>query len=159
MTKYKRLDNETDEELIYRICLNKDTIGTWNDVKDILNELLNVDYGESTYRKKFQVFEKMFSANQNRFLNSDERLIELNNKLNDIRKERVKLQTANIERSRIDRSESRQEMYYEYVGKMVETLPLPQFNTLYPDIRHKKEYLVTLADIHYGAKFKSVNNE
>ena len=92
MTKYKRLDNETDEELIYRICLNKDTIGTWNDVKDILNELLNVDYGESTYRKKFQVFEKMFSANQNRFLNSDERLIELNNKLNDIRKERVKLQ-------------------------------------------------------------------
>ena len=140
MTKYKRLDNETDEELIYRICLNKDTIGTWNDVKDILNELLNVDYGESTYRKKFQVFEKMFSANQNRFLNSDERLIELNNKLNDIRKERVKLQTANIERSRIDRSESRQEMYYEYVGKMVETLPLPQFNTLYPDIRHKKEY-------------------
>lgn len=159
MTKYKRLDNETDEELIYRICLNKDTIGTWNDVKDILNELLNVDYGESTYRKKFQVFEKMFSANQNRFLNSDERLIELNNKLNDIRKERVKLQTANIERSRIDRSESRQEMYYEYVGKMVETLPLPQFNTLYPDIRHKKEYLVTLADIHYGAKFKSENNE
>ena len=50
-------------------------------------------------------------------------------------------------------------MYYEYVGKMVETLPLPQFNTLYPDIRHKKEYLVTLADIHYGAKFKSENNE
>lgn len=159
MTKYKRLDNETDEELIYRICLNKDTIGTWNDVKDILNELLNADYGESTYRKKFQAFEKMFSANQNRFLNSDERLIELNNKLNDIRKERVKLQTANIERSRIDRSESRQEMYYEYVGKMVETLPIPQFNTLYPDIRHKIEYLVTLADIHYGAKFKSENNE
>lgn len=148
MTKYKRLNNETDEELIYRICLNKDTIGTWNDVKDILNELLNADYGESTYRKKFQAFEKMFSANQNRFLNSDERLIELNNKLDDIRKERVKLQTANIERSRIDRSESRQEMYYEYVGKTVETLPLPQFNTLYPDIRHKKEYLVTLADIH-----------
>ena len=56
MTKYKRLDNETDEELIYRICLNKDTIGPWNDVKDILNELLNVDYGETTYRKKFQVF-------------------------------------------------------------------------------------------------------
>ena len=38
---------------------------------------------------------------------------------------------------------------------MVETLPIPQFNTLYPDIRHKIEYLV----IHYGAKFKSENNE
>ena len=64
MTKYKRMVDETDEELIFRICRDKDIIGTWNDVKDILNELLNADYGESTYRKKYQAFEKMFNANQ-----------------------------------------------------------------------------------------------
>ena len=45
MTKYKRMVDETDEELIFRICRDKDIIGTWNDVKDILNELLNADYG------------------------------------------------------------------------------------------------------------------
>lgn len=93
MTKYKRLDGESDDELIYRVCQDKELIGTWNDVKDILNELLNADYGESAYRKKYQSFEKMFSANQNRFLNSDERLIELNNKLDDIRMEES--QTSN----------------------------------------------------------------
>ena len=47
MTKYKRLDGESDDELIYRVCQDKELIGTWNDVKDILNELLNADYGES----------------------------------------------------------------------------------------------------------------
>ena len=64
---FKRLENETDEELIYRVCSQKDTIGTWDDVKDILNELLGYDYGESTYRKKFQDFHKLMEANQNKF--------------------------------------------------------------------------------------------
>lgn len=37
---YTRKPNETDDELIYRICSEKDVIGTWNTVADILNELL-----------------------------------------------------------------------------------------------------------------------
>lgn len=159
MTDYKRLPDETDEELIYRVCQSKDMIGTWNDVKDILNELLNVDYGESTYRKKFQAFEKMFNANQIKLTDTNERLAELDKRLEDIRKERVKLQTVNVERNRVDRAESRHEMYYEYVGRVIETLPLPDFERLYPDENDSKEYLVTIADIHYGAKFKSENNE
>ena len=52
---------------------------------------------------------------------------ELDDKLEKIRKERIKLQTANIERGRVDRSSSRQEMYYEYVGSVCEALPLPSF--------------------------------
>lgn len=27
--KYSRLDNESDDELIYRICSHKDEIGAW----------------------------------------------------------------------------------------------------------------------------------
>ena len=37
---YKRFDGETDEELIYRITGEKEQIGSWQDVADILNELL-----------------------------------------------------------------------------------------------------------------------
>lgn len=84
---------------------------------------------------------------------------ELDKKLADIRKERIKLQTANIERGRVDRSESRQEMYYEYVGNAITTLPLPEFQPLYCDGENEIGYLLTLADVHYGAKFKSENNE
>ena len=84
---------------------------------------------------------------------------ELDKKLQDIRKERAKLQTANIERGRVDRSEARQEMYYEYVGNLITFLPLPDFQPLYCDGENDIEYLLTLADVHYGANFVSENNE
>lgn len=84
---------------------------------------------------------------------------ELDKKLADIRKERIKLQTANIERGRVDRNESRQEMYYEYVGNICTTLPLPEFQPLYSKCENDIEYLLAISDIHYGAKFVSENNE
>lgn len=84
---------------------------------------------------------------------------ELDKKLADIRKERIKLQTANIERGRVDRSESRQEMYYEYVGKVINTLPLPEFQPIIGEEKSDTNYLVGLADVHYGATYKSINNE
>lgn len=85
---------------------------------------------------------------------------ELDKKIADMRKERMKLQTANIERNRVDRNESRQEMYYEYVGNACTALPLPEFQPLYYDsTENELEYITTLSDIHYGAKFKSENNE
>lgn len=86
---------------------------------------------------------------------------ELDKKLTNIRKERIKLQTANVERNRVDRNETRHQLYYEYVGRLCESLPLPEFNPLLEHIseEYEKEYLLTLADIHYGAKFKSENNE
>ena len=53
ITSYKRFDDETDEELIYRICKDKDKIGSWQNVADVINELTGNDYGESTYRKNW----------------------------------------------------------------------------------------------------------
>ena len=84
---------------------------------------------------------------------------ELDKKLEDIRKERIKLQTANVERNRVDRSLSRQEMYYEYVGSVCETIPLPEFSPIYDKQSESIEYVLTIADVHYGATFKSENNE
>ena len=46
-------------------------IGSWNDVRDILNELLGTDFGESTFRKKFQAFQKMFKANESKFVDTE----------------------------------------------------------------------------------------
>ena len=159
ITTYKRFENESDEELIYRVTGDKDKIGSWQDVADILNELLGTEYTESKFRKQRQAFDKMLAANKSRFVDSEAQLEELDKKLEDIRKERIKLQTANIERNRVDRGESRHEMYYEYVGSVATTLPLPNFKPILGDGSTEINYLVGLADIHYGAKYKSVNNE
>lgn len=159
ITSYKRFENESDEELIYRICSDKEKIGSWIDVATIINELTGNDFGESTYRKRYQAFSKMLNANRSKFVDSDEHLKELDNKIEELRKERIKIQTANIERGRVDRNISRQEMYYEYVGSICNTLPLPEFKVIPEDIENSKEYLLTISDVHYGAAFVSENNK
>ena len=52
MNKYQKFENETNEEVIYRICNDKDQIGSWQEVANILNELLGFEYTESKYRKQ-----------------------------------------------------------------------------------------------------------
>lgn len=160
MIEFKRFDNESDEELIYRICSMKDQIGSWQQVASVINELTGNDYGESTYRKKYQAFQKMLNANQSKFVQSDNHLEQIRKEKEELRKERIKLQTLNIERNRIDRSESRQELYYEYVGNIIEALPMPTFEPLFECVEENVvNYLVCLSDLHYGAVFKSENNE
>lgn len=154
----KKIENETDEELIYRVCSQKDIIGSWNDVADILNNLLNQEYTESKYRKQYQSFQKMLNANKEKFITDNNYSQEIERQYQELKKERIKLQTCNVERNRIDRAESRQELYYEHIGKIVNALEVPKFNKV--EIKEEdKEYLCCLADVHYGAKFVSENNE
>lgn len=135
----------------------KEKIGTWNDVKDILNKLLNQDFQESTYRKKYSAFVKMLEANQSKFVDTDSQLEEIRLERELLKEERIKLQTLNVERARIDRQDARQKLYYEYVGDICNKLPLPTFEKLYT-VNTNKEYVLTISDIHYGADFVSENN-
>ena len=75
--------------MIFRICQDKEQIGSWQEVADIINELTGNDYGESTYRKKFQAFQKMMSANQSKFADSDTQIKE------------IEIQTRELERAKI----------------------------------------------------------
>lgn len=81
--------------------------------------------------------------------------------ISELRKERQKMQALNLERTRYDREESRHSLYYEYVGSVIDTLPLPDFMPVFENNEKQDEirYLVCLADIHYGAVFRSMNND
>ena len=157
MTEYTRLPNETDEALILRICRDKSLIGSWDDVATVLNELLGANYRPNTYRNKFQSYDKFRQVDLDKSESS--LLEEIKEQRRELEKEKIKLQTANIERRRMDRCEAKQEMYYQYVGTAIQSLPMPNFYPLYSDFENNTEYLVTLADVHYGATFKSENNE
>lgn len=155
-----RLPNETEEELIYRIGELKDKIGTWNDVADVLNSITGNNYGESAYRKKFTSFQKMFDANKDRFVSSDEYSKELAAKEASLKKERMKLQTVNSEYNKTLRAEARRELFYENIGQYVQTLQAPDYKPIESKSVSAKsnDYVLTIADIHYGAVFESVNN-
>lgn len=135
----------------------------WSEIKDKYNILLSSD---SVRKANGTVFGGSFRAAylKNKLYYDHTKYSiekELDKKISDMRKERLKLQTANVERNRVDRNESRHQMYYEYVGSLCESLPLPEFNPLFnytnDDCEH--QYLLSIADVHYGSKFMSENNE
>jgi hypothetical protein len=148
----------TEEQ--YQNCLNdiSDKLNglidmDWEDIKD----KYNLPWAKDVIRKSsgtlfggFAVYEYM--------KNRGEKPSSLDDKLDQIRRERMKLQTLNVERNRIDRSEIRQELFYENVGSVISTLPLPDFQPI-PATKNSIEYCVQLSDLHYGADFKSMNNE
>ena len=76
MLDYKKMQNELEDEYIFRICNMKDKIGSWQDVADILNKELNYNFSSSKYRKPYESGLRMFEANKSKFL-SDEYIMEI----------------------------------------------------------------------------------
>lgn len=154
---FERYPGESDDQLFLRVCSCKDSIGSWSKVAEILNKLLNNNFNESTYRKRFREFNRIDEA----VLNAKNNAFDFDKRhkilLDDIRKERIKLQTINAERNRIDRAEARQELFYEQVGQFVKAVEPPEFKELQID-DNDTEYLLCLSDIHYNADFESINN-
>ena len=160
--EWKRLENESNEELIYRICSAKEQIGTWEDVADVLNELLNTEYTSSKFRKQFQAFEKMLKANENKFFTDDGYLKELQKERQELQKEKQKLSDERIELNRQIREEARKESYLDLVRRVIleETQPI--------ELKHNNDcnyaltdnsLIVHLTDIHAGEEVDIYSNK
>lgn len=118
MTDYKRFEGETDEELIYRITGEKDKIGSWQGVADVLNELLGTEYTESKFRKQRQAFDKMFAANQSKFSDDKAILEEIKEQRRELAKEKVQFRDERNEYNRLIREEARKESYIDLVKRI-----------------------------------------
>ena len=157
---YKRFENESTDELIYRICQDKDKIGTWQDVANIINELTGDDFGESTYRKKYQSFQKMLSANQSKFADSESQLREIEDQIREL--ERMKIQfrderrswnKQNYENSRFDEVMN---ILIERMDNFAKTDFTPHSS---PTIDGDKNMIICLSDLHIGQCFSSYFGE
>ena len=157
---YKRFENESTDELIYRICQDKDKIGTWQDVANIINELTGDDFGESTYRKKYQSFQKMLSANQSKFADSESQLREIEDQIREL--ERMKIQFRDERRS-WNKQNYENSRFDEVMNILVERMdnfaktdftPHPS-----PTIDGDKNMIICLSDLHIGQCFSSYFGE
>lgn len=157
----KRLANETEDQYFYRICKMKDDLGfTWPQMAKIFNDELGYDKGESAYRKKWVAFESVMNANADKVVDSTACLNEIKAATRELEKERQKLYATKMEASRALRQESRAELFYENVRDAIMTLPMPEpYNRADFAYRSNKEYVLALADIQAGAKFKLDCNE
>lgn len=160
--EFKRLENETDEELIYRVCSQKEIIGTWDNVADILNNLLGNEYGESTYRKKYQAFQRLMQANEHKFLDDDNYIKELRLERQELAKEKQKLSDERTELNRQIREQARKESYLDMVKNVLcdNVVPFdfePINNKEFVDLSDN-DLLVHMTDIHTGIYIDNFKN-
>lgn len=158
-----RKPNENEEQYLFRLGQAKDNgliTLTWDHIAALMNKEFRVDETEyrteAAYRKQYNNARKFFDSGV--FTTDDESMKKIAELQEEVKKERMKLQTLNLERNRIDRNEARHELYYELIGSVVDTLPLPDFKPI-TDEKFETSYLLCFGDCHYGADFKCKNNE
>ena len=159
---YKKYENETDEELILRICQDKELIGSWDDVAEVLNELLGYEYTSSKYRKQFQSFTKMLEANKSKFVDGDAQLNEIKVQMRELAKEKQKLSDERVEFNRLIREQARRESYEDLIKRVIleETKPID----ICVDYSERKivisdnDVLCHFTDLHTGVEIENFKN-
>lgn len=155
--KYQRYENESPEELIFRICSHKNEIGTWSDVGRVLNELLGENYTEFAYRKKYQSFEKMFSGNQKLFSDNEEVLSEISEQRRELEKEKIKFRDERNAWNKQNRIAARTEQKLDYLEEQLVSMGKVNFSnhTTPVTVRGNSDLLITISDIHYGLNYNN----
>lgn len=164
MIDIKRRATENEEQYIWRLgqaksagMLNLD----WKEIAALVNKEFHDEdkpLDESAFRKPYQYVKRFLDAGV--LCDSrDDYWIQLEQKKEEVQREIAKLQTLNLERNRTLRQDARYEHFHQYLSKVIESLPLPEFKPL-PHPTKEVSYfdILTISDIHYGAKFVSENN-
>lgn len=147
----KRYDGESEEQLILRVCKMKEDIGTWNDIKNILNELLGYDYDESRYRKQYQSFEKIMSANEKELTNFEDYKKEVEQLKFELLTERKKLQRINREYHENARLKADNDLYIEMCKEAIDRQkPIRIVPTTIKKRKISNCGLLIISDSHYG---------
>lgn len=157
--------NETERQFTWRIYdYVKSGELTWQGLADAVNKAYRSgeeEYRtESAYRKPLQAASAYI---EEVFGNADcadgyyENLLKLKE---DIASERYKLQALKLEGVRNNRINSRFELFYENISKIVKKLDPPErFSDLAYICGGTTSWVLGIGDIHYGAKFSSTNND
>lgn len=154
----EKMNDENEYEYIYRIGSQKDQIGTWQDVADILNDELGYEYTESRYRKMYQAFQKMASGQSCVQQQSDPHDDILQKKY-DMEKERVRLRDERGELNRIIRAQARADTLVEMIHDVI-LESVPPMRGYSPNVHQTSDndLLVHLTDLHAGLKTKNFAN-
>ena len=161
MKDFRLFENETPNQAIYRICKQKDEIGTWEDVGNVLNDMLGENLSSSAYRKKFQYFEQIMKDNEDLFFENKNYLDDLKEMKREIQKEKIKLSDERTELKRLYREQARRESFLDVVKRamaenvepLVEQRHVGGFN--YSD----NDLIVSLTDIHTGIEIDNAFNK
>lgn len=178
--KYKIRDGELDDDYIIRMGSYHDSDRlTWDEIADIINANTDLTYTESRYRKFYGAYVKGIQASSAHansvrvvdpegaapaspedfttewatgFMPKSE-----DEELRDFYSENA----AMLPYYNLMRKDARFERFYKTIASAIKQLDVPDYIGAPSTAKapSDNEYVLTLADLHIGAKFVSVNNE
>ena len=161
ITDLHRLENENEEQFIFRLGQAKDSGNldmSWDEIANIINKEFRTDESEyrseAAYRKPYQQAKRYFEANVFKtYKDEDSYFKELQIQKDAVYKEKRKLYDQRREYNKLLISEARAEHLNDELVKIAENLnkeyPLVQLDE-YKKVNTKKEALLALSDWHYG---------
>lgn len=152
-------DKFTDEQLraIYDVCSKKEMYGDWNAVADKLNKQFNLDYNESTYRKTWQYFNRMYNACRS-FLNDNNVLQEIDAKMREFERAKIQFRDERNAWQRQNYIDARIEQKLDCLERAIKAKGREKYNSFYHKIPLSKNgvMIVCLSDLHIGAEYDSM---
>lgn len=146
--------------MIYRITGEKEKIGSWQEVANILNEILGTEYTESKFRKQRQAFDKMLEANRSKFVDSDNQLKEIQVQTRELERAKIKFRDERNAWQKQNYTDARVEEKLDLLEN--ELLSLGNANFDVHDnitIDSDNDMLIILSDLHIGQCFSSMWGE
>lgn len=153
---------ESEEQYIYRICSLKESSGmTWQQVADIINAALDQNYGESAYRKKYQMFQHGLKTCEKQVFTDDEYLKKIQAEREELYKVKKQFQDQRREYNKLLASDARAEHLTEKLIEAAENLSKDKFLSA-NQILHvgsKEEAVLVLTDWHFGMVTDNIWNK
>lgn len=169
ITDLHRLENENEEQFIFRLGSAKDSGNldmSWDEIADIINKEFRADESEyrseAAYRKPYQQAKRYFESNVFKtYKDEDSYFKELRLQKDELYKEKRKLFDQRREYNKLLTSDARAEHLNDELLRIAENLnreyPLVQLDE-YKSVNTKKEALLAFSDWHYGMITENIWN-
>lgn len=169
----ERQPGETDKDIIFRVSLHKDQIGTWQDIADALNAALDTPRSAESYRHIYRRERdaKQREAKENPQMVSEEPGIIQYLENYGFAKQRQKLRDERSAIAKYARNEARLELRLDAIEEIFKDIrrlypPDPDAENARDDLIRKatavdtksKAMIIMLSDWHIGARFSGQNN-
>lgn len=172
ITDLHRLENENEEQFIFRLGQAKDSGNldmSWEEIANIINKEFRVDESEyrseAAYRKPYQQAKRYFEANVFKtYKDEDSYFKELQVQKQELEKEKVKTRDERNELRRVIREEARKESYKDQIMRSISEY---QCNPLSYDeqkqftgiLKTDNDLIISCTDIHAGIEIDNYFNK
>ena len=165
MNEFKKLENETEEQYLWKIgqLVDSGRIESWASINDVVNKELGIDEDkwrdESSFRKRYQAAKKFFDGCFSK-MESDEYAQEVSEMKRELERARIKFRDERIAWNKQNYIDARVEDKLDLLEKELLSQGKINFDIHENvDVASDNDTLIILSDFHIGQCFHSMWGE